>query len=148
MEINPIDARAYELLEGREDGQLVQIVIKAANGVLDYATLRAATQELLNHYRPVVSDVDPKPAVDALVAAQKSSGRSVTDEYLARLSVAYEQLAPHGRAVSSRLANEMRLSVNTVKGHIVRARNEGFLTPAEPGKEGGQATAKALDLIR
>lgn len=82
-----------------------------------------------------------------MVTAHRVAGREVSDEYLARLAVAYEACVPLGKAVSTKLAKTLGISVNTMKGHIGRARNDGFLSPAEPGKEGGQATAKARQII-
>ena len=35
----------------------------------------------------------------------------------------------------------------TVKGHVMKARQEGYLTDTTFGKEGGEPTQKALDLV-
>lgn len=142
----------YEVELHRSDaGDLVKVVIEAVggDGNLSYEELREATRSVLDHVRSTSprAEVDPSGALAAMVAAHRVAGREVSDEYLARLAVAYEACVPLGKAVSTKLAKALEISVNTMKGHIGRARNEGFLTPAEPGKEGGQATPKARQII-
>ncbi|SKV22973.1 hypothetical protein [Mycobacteroides abscessus] len=142
----------YEVeIHRNDDGDLVKVVIEAVggDGNLNYEELREATRSVLDHVRSTYqkAEVDPSRALDTLIAAHRVAGREVSDEYLARLAVAYEACVPFGKAVSTKLAKALGISVNTMKGHIGRARSEGFLSPAEPGKEGGQATTKAHQII-
>jgi hypothetical protein len=85
--------------------------------------------------------------VQELVSAYTEGGGRVSEEYLARLAVACGDLAPERRDVSTALAVALGKPVQTVKGHIMRARNSGLLTKAIDGKEGGEATEKACEVL-
>lgn len=67
--------------------------------------------------------------------------------YLAAATVPYEQLQEDpasGRAVVEQLARLVGRPAATVKGHIVRARREGYhLAPGKTDAAGGRATGKA-----
>ncbi|MDQ2628324.1 MAG: hypothetical protein M3Y90_15185 [Actinomycetota bacterium] len=143
---------------GYKDERLVQILIKTTtddeDGRLGYDELLYAARQIQDFARreyrtPMLTQSRPgasavlAPMVDAY---NKAKGR-ITDEYLARLAVAYGELAPRRRDVSTALADILNKPVPTVKGHIMRARREGFLTDADEGKEGGEATDKARELI-
>ena len=82
-----------------------------------------------------------------LIAASDQAEGRVTDLYLARLADAYETAVSDHRDVSTRLAEALDRPLQTVKGHLMRARKDGFLTPTLEGREGGQTTSKAKDLI-
>ncbi|BBY74336.1 hypothetical protein MPRF_12350 [Mycolicibacterium parafortuitum] len=145
----------YEILRGVEDGRLVEIAIRAVGegAELTYDEIREATRQILDYYRrenlrtrgPVIRDVPQ--SVRAMVAAYNEGHGRVTDDYLARLAIAYEELLPRGRSVSLALASALDAKLPTVKGHIMRARREGFLTEALEGREGGEATAKSRKLV-
>lgn len=155
MEIRKMPVADIEM--GYEGDRLVSITVKPTtddeNGRLDFEELLYAARQIQEFARreyrlPMMSrSRTTSNAVDAVVAAH-NKGPGVTDEYLARLSVAYEELAPQGRGVSTALADALGSKVPTVKGHLMRARREGFLTQAIEGKEGGEATPKALALVR
>jgi len=87
-------------------------------------------------------------AVERLVGAQRDSNGAVTPEYLGALSLAYSELAPTTRAVSSQLADALGIATPTLKNHLTRARDAGYLTPASPGRRGGQATERAIEVIK
>jgi hypothetical protein len=86
-------------------------------------------------------------SVEKTIAAYQSGNGRVSDQYLAQLAVAYEELVPEGRDVSTKLAAALGKPLPTVKGHIMRARREGFLTEAAESKEGGEATDKAREVL-
>lgn len=89
----------------------------------------------------------PVHEMRALLDAHDVAEGRVTDVYLARLALAYEIAARDHRDVSARLAAALNRPLQTVKGHLVRARKEGLLSPAPEGREGGVATPKAKDII-
>ncbi len=143
---------------GRERGRLVQITIRPTSddedGQLGYDELMYAAREIQMFARTEYRVPTPQRSsrgsatVEAMVDAYNRGGGKVTDEYLARLAVAYEELAPQRRDVSTALAVALGKPVPTVKGHIMRARKEKrFLSEAVDGKEGGVATSEALALI-
>jgi hypothetical protein len=86
-------------------------------------------------------------SVKRMIAEHRAADGSITDKYLAALSVAYEELAPRGRGVSIALARALDIATTTLKGHLVRAREDGYLSKAVPGREGGEATDKARKLL-
>lgn len=170
MEIRKIGSKPYELEEGRQDGRLVQITIRAVgdDAELDIDTVRSATRELMEHLRQGRAHAglaDRAARNSAALAADKAYGNpavvdainrmadtyrhdgATSDAYLASLAVAYETLVPYGRAVSTHLAQSLGISPVTLKGHLVKAREDGWLTPAAPGREGGKATDQARKLI-
>ncbi len=138
---------------GYEGDRLVLVTIRPTaddeDGQLTYDELNYAAKQIQDfarrQYRITRVSADSE-AVQAMVDAANSGGGKVTDEYLAALAVAYEELAPNRRDVSTALAAALGKPVPTVKGHIMRARREGFLTEAIDGKEGGTATKKARAL--
>lgn len=160
---------------GRERGRLVQITIRPTtdddDGQLGYDELMYAAREIQMFARTEYRMPTPQrssggsdgasgavplrgagyagaEAVEAMVDAYNRGGGKVTDEYLARLAVAYGELAPQRRDVSTALAVALGKPIPTVKGHIMRARKEKhFLSEAVDGKEGGVATDKARELI-
>lgn len=167
--INPVQ---YEIELVREGDRVVEVNISAVEGAeLTFAQVRNAMQAVLDHLRPTRQRFDesdprglrprgrsrtavaseslglPQPQIHALIRAYEMGDGRVTDEYLARLAVAYANAAPGTRDVSMRLANALGRPIQTVKGHIMRARKEGFLTETVEGREGGEATRRALDLI-
>jgi hypothetical protein len=71
----------------------------------------------------------------------------VTDLYLATLAMAYVEVAEHpALKVMPTLGEITGKSPNTVKMHLVRARDRGLLT-GEPGKTGGELTDLADRII-
>lgn len=167
-QINPVP---YEVEIARDGGKLVEITIRAVRGgELTYPHVRNAMHAVLDLVprrggepaggRPrdrraalareaeTVAELElPVSEMAMLLAAHEAAGGRVTDEYLARLSLAYDVAARRHRDVSARLATALDRPLQTVKGHLMRARKEGFLSPAEEGREGGVATSKALDVI-
>jgi hypothetical protein len=71
----------------------------------------------------------------------------VTDLYLATLAEAYTEVVrrPFLKVIPT-LAEMLGRSPNTIKMHVVRARDRGFLT-GETGKAGGDLTSKARQLL-
>jgi hypothetical protein len=151
-------ARPFEVQIGREGDRLVRITIRAAEGTeLGLEEIREATKQILDYARrqskpPFVTPADLEPNSEAtrnLVRIYEAGRGRVTDEYLAALAIAYGELVPQGRNVSMRLATLLGKPTQTVKGHLVRARQEGFLTDAvAAGREGGEPTPKALSVSR
>jgi hypothetical protein len=142
---------------GYEGDRLVQITIRPTtddqNGKLDYEELVYAARQIQDFARseyrmPMLRARAGSKAVDEMVKAYNDGNGKVTDEYLARLAVAYAELAPQRRDVSTALAVALGKPIPTVKGHIMRARREKqFLTEASDGKEGGEATDAARQVI-
>lgn len=140
---------------GYVEGRLVQIVIKPTtddeDGQIGYDELLYSARQIMEfarrEHRPPLYRRINSGAVAAMVDAYNKSGGKITDEYLAKLAVAYAELAPERRDVSTALADALERPTPTVKGHIGRARRDGFLTEASDGREGGEATDKARQLI-
>ncbi|ORJ97763.1 hypothetical protein [Prescottella equi] len=164
MEIKTLSA-PFVIETGEVDGQIVQVSIRAMEGsALGYNEVREATKQILNHFRrteihtvepfdleyvdPYAHSEEAAQALQGLVAAYNNGKGRVSDEYLARLAAAYELLVPEGRGVSTALAEALGKPVPTVKGHIMRARRAGYLSEAIEGREGGEATASARDLLQ
>lgn len=156
MEIKRLPAA--DIAVGYEDGRLVQITIRPTtddeDGQLGYDELLFAARQIQElarrEYRmpAMLRSSRGSAAVESMVEAYKRGGGKVTDEYLAWLAVAYGELAPERRDVSAALADALGKPLQTVKGHIMRARKEKhFLSEAVDGKEGGVATAKAVELV-
>lgn len=145
-----------DLQLGYQDGRLVQVLIRPTtddeDGQLGYDELLYAARQIQDFARreyrmPMVRRAGSE-SVQAMVDAYARSGGKITDEYLARLAVAYAELVPQRRDVSTALADALGKPVPTVKGHIMRARKEKhFLTEAVDGKEGGEATDKARETL-
>jgi hypothetical protein len=152
-------SKPYEVEMVHDDhDRLVAVNIRAVGdgGELGYDEIREATRAIITHTRPSplermnASDKPPvlrtQGARDLKKAYEGGNGR-VTDEYLARLSAVYEDLLARGSNVSMSLAMSLEMPLQTIKGHVMRARREGFLTETVEGKEGGEATPKARELI-
>lgn len=142
---------------GYDGDRLVKVVVTTTtddeDGQLGYDELLYAARQIQDFARREYRMPMRMPtrtgaaAVRGMVESYNKANGRITDDYLARLAVAYAELAPHRRDVSTALADALDKPVPTVKGHIMRARREGFLTEAEDGKEGGETTGKARDLI-
>lgn len=156
MEIRRLPAA--DIAVGYSDGRLVQITIRPTSddddGQLGYDELQFAARQIQElarrEYRPPATIRSPQgsAAVEVMVDAYNRGSGKVTDEYLARLAVAYAELAPQRRDVSTALADALGKPIPTVKGHIMRARKEKhFLTEAIDGREGGEATDKAREIL-
>jgi hypothetical protein len=99
-------------------------------------------------YTAAVEELElPAFKMAMLIAAYEQAEGRVTDLYLARLADAYETAARDHRDVSTRMAEALDRPLQTIKGHLMRARKDGFLTSTLEGREGGQTTSKAKDLI-
>lgn len=77
---------------------------------------------------------------------QASTDGKVTDVYLATLAMAYVELSQLPVKVMPTLGRLLDRSPNTIKMHLVRARDRELLT-GEPGKTGGQLTDKARNIL-
>jgi hypothetical protein len=136
----------WELELTRDDGRLVEVTIRATgNGELGFDAVREAMNALLGRLRrdrPMVGR-----SMVLLRELYKASGGKMTPEYLAQLAVSYAEVAATGRAVIPALASAIGGNPATVKGHVVKAREEGYLTKTTPGKEGGEATDKAREVL-
>lgn len=142
---------------GYDGERLVQITITTTSddedGQLGYDELLYAARQIQDlarrEYRVPLAQRSRigVEAVQQMVDAYTKANGRITDDYLARLALAYAQLAPRRRDVSTALADALDKPVPTVKGHIMRARREGFLTEAVDGKEGGEATPKTREVI-
>jgi hypothetical protein len=142
---------AYEVELAREDGRLVEVTIRASDegGELGYEELREATRQVLDKARferKFPPELHTGPA-QAMISAYTAGHGKLTDEYLAALSVAYEEQAAQSRDPATRVAMALGQAPQTVKGHLVRARRDGFLTDTRSGQKGGQATDKAREVL-
>lgn len=156
MKIEAINA-PFVIEKGEVDGQIVQVTIRAVEGAaLGYDEVKEATRQLLEHFKRTNHTVEPSQtersheiarAVRDLVEAYTEGKGRVSDEYLVRLAAAYEALVPEGRGVSAKLASYLGKPVPTIKGHIMRARREGYLSEAFDGREGGELTEPARKLL-
>jgi hypothetical protein len=150
-----------------ESDRLIGISITAVDGnELDDDTIREATRSLLAHFKRQqfretkdqrFRDVrarnqrvrDLQTAfLEPLTAAYARGKGKMTDEYLARLAAAYEELAATGASVLVSLSVELGKPVPTIRTHIKRAEDKGYLTKTTQGsKEGRQATPLARELL-
>jgi hypothetical protein len=139
-----------------EQDRLVGINIKASEGnELDHDAVRDATRSLLDHlrrdhFRAANQRVRNLRGsfLEPLSASYARGLGKMTDEYLAHLAGAYEELAATGASVLVSLAAELDKPVPTIRTHIKRAEDRGFLTKTTQGsKEGRKATPLARKLI-
>lgn len=166
-QINPVP---YEVELVRDGDRVVEINIRAVPGAeLTHTEVRGALQaamrrvphgrdmrigaahrrRLADRQAEVIEELGlPKGEMRQLLDAYQLAEGRITESYLARLALAYEIAARDHRDVSLRIAAALNRPLQTVKGHLVRARKEGFLSPpVGEGREGGVATDKAKDVI-
>lgn len=137
------------------DGQIVEIKISAVDGTaLDTAVISQALRALIDslrrdevHARMAERRASTSDALVEMRRAFKAGGGRITDDYLARLAVAYSEGSGTGRSVIPDLAEAIGTPPSTLKGHIVRARREGWLSESGMGRKGGDPTEKSRDLI-
>lgn len=135
------------------DDRLVEINIKAADGnELDHDTVKEATRSLTDHFRREQIQQrnqlvrDSGDVLEKLAAAY-AKGR-VTDVYLARLAEAYDLLARTGASILVTLSVALDKPIPTIRTHIKRAEEKGYLTPTTQGStEGRQSTPLARQVI-
>jgi hypothetical protein len=141
----------WEIELTRDDGRIVEIKIKATGAEeLSLDAVREATNAVLSKMRlEPGSDMARTIARSLFMLDQiyKHAGGKLTPEYLAQLAVTYSDVAATGSAVIPALARAIDGKPATVKGHVVKAREEGYLTKTTPGKEGGDATDKAREVL-
>lgn len=136
-----------------ERDRLVEINIKAADGnELDHDTIKEATRSLTDHFRRQQIQQrnqlvrDSGDVLEKLAVAY-DKGR-VTDVYLARLAEAYDQLAQTGASILITLSTVLDKPIPTIRTHIKRAEEKGYLTPTTQGStEGRRATPLARQVI-
>jgi len=168
-QINPVP---YEIDLVRDGEKVVEINIRAVPGAeLTHMEVRGAMQaalrrvprgrelrggphahgrrRLFDRQAALIEELDlPLHEMRQLLDAYDVAEGRITEVYLARLALAYEVAARDHRDVSLRIAAALNRPLQTVKGHLVRARKEGFLSPSTvEGREGGEATSKAKDII-
>lgn len=167
--VNPLP---YEVELVREDERVVEVTVRAVEGAeLTYMHVRSAMQAVLDllprysteqqqrrlrvqhernaHVHGMLRSGElrlPPRETEALLNAYARADGRVTDDYLAHLAVAYAAAALEHRDVSQKLSEALGRPLQTIKGHVMRARKEGFLTATVEGREGGEATDKALAL--
>ncbi|MGV0628578.1 hypothetical protein [Mycobacteroides chelonae] len=138
-----------------EDNRLVEINIKAADGnELDHDTVKEATRSLTDHFRREQIQQrnqlvrDSGDALEKLAAAYAKGQGKVTDVYLARLAEVYDQLAQTGASILITLSLALDKPIPTIRTHIKRAEEKGYLTPTTQGStEGRQSTPLARQVI-
>lgn len=147
-----------------DSDRLIGVNIRAAEGnELDQDAIREATRSLLAHIRreqfaPIDREQIRKnnersrnlrtSFLEPLSSAYARGQGRMTDEYLARLALAYEELAATRASVLVTLAAELDKPVPTIRTHIKRAEDKGFLTKTTQGsKEGREATQLARKLL-
>lgn len=151
-----------QLLHDQKD-RLVGVNIRAAEGgELDQDMIREAMRSLSEHARrerfqsrPTISTRISRGGIPDSVreaaAAYKAGDGRMTAEYLSRLAVAYEELVSGGHNAAHRLAialgTDEPIPLPTIRTHIKRAREGGYLSQTTRGKEGGEATDKAREVI-
>lgn len=139
-----------DIVLGYEAGKLVQVTIKADNGAdLDADAMSYAVKQLQELARGSVAakTAPTSSSVSDMVAAYRVGDGRITDKYLASLAAAYADLADR-RDVSTALALALELPAPTVKGHLMRARRQGFLSKTDQGKRGGSITDKTKELLK
>jgi hypothetical protein len=138
----------WEMEFTREDGRIVEVVIRATgDGELGSDAIREATSAAITTLRRGQGRLASGRSLYKLGRAYESAGGKMTPEYLAQLAISYGEAAAEGRAVMPVLAAAIGGNPATVKGHVLKAREEGYLTKATPGKEGGEATDKARRVL-
>ena len=166
-QINPVP---YEIELVRDGDKVVEINIRAVPGAeLTHLEVRSAMQaalrrvprgrqlrggpgrdrgRLFDRQADLIEELGlPMHEMRQVLDAHDVAEGRVTEVYLARLALAYEVAARDHRDVSLRLAAALNRPLQTVKGHLVRARKEGLLSPSPEGREGGVATPRAKDII-
>lgn len=167
-QINPV---SYEVQLVRDGDKVVEINIRAVPGAeLTHMEVRGAMQaalrrvprgremrgghgrerrRLYDRQADLIEELGlPMHEMRQLLDAYDVAEGRITEVYLARLALAYEVAARDHRDVSLRIAAALNRPLQTVKGHLVRARKEGFLSPSPvEGREGGEATSKAKDVV-
>ena len=167
-QINPVP---YEIELVRDGEKVVEINIRAVPGAeLTHMEVRSAMKaalrrvprgrelrgghgrerrRLFDRQADLIEELElPAHEMRQLLDAYDVADGRITEVYLARLALAYEVAARDHRDVSLRIAAALNRPLQTVKGHLVRARKEGFLSPSTvEGREGGVATARAKDII-
>lgn len=148
-------SQPYEALVTRQDGELVEVTIRAVgDGVaLDYDTFSAAVRAIQERLRRDESHAKMQSRrADSVVlrglreAYGDGHGR-MTPEYLANLARAYADGSKGSKSVVPLLAAAIDKPSATVKGHVVKARQEGYLSEAEAGRSGGELTDKAREVL-
>lgn len=154
--------RPYAVDLVREGGKIVELSITAVpGGELDPETLYEALRTLMERFRREQTHQRmsnrKRAAQHASLAAMRDAYRAgegrVTSEYLARLAVSYAELAGTGVNITETIAGALGdhdrpvLPLPTVRTHIARARKEGFLSETTQGREDGEATPKARQVI-
>lgn len=157
-----INPALYEIALVKDGERVVEVTIRAVEGAeLDPGHIREATQAVIRHLRPrrgaetrqrrqreTIEELHlPAHEMDALIAAHETADGRVTAEYLSSLAVAYAATARDHRDVSLKLSVALGRPLQTIKGHLMRARKEGFLSATVEGREGGEATQKAHDVL-
>lgn len=136
-----------------EDGLPVAVTLRAHSGLhmtpelLAVATTRAAAQlrVLLSERESAAWHATTGQHVRAELRSVWQ-GR-VTDVYLATLAWAYVEVRKCDFVhIIPTLAGMLERSPNTIKMHVVRARDRGFLT-GETGKTSGKLTARARRIL-
>lgn len=145
------------LLEPSPDGVIVRTLLiqtPAESGIVS-AQLRLSINEAIRRAIPLLRKVGAVPEAmhrfpDGFVLKEprRPGRKGHSDLYLSALASRYvrKTMAGNRRAVAE-LAAEMHLSVETVRGLLVDARNRELLTRPPAGKAGGRLTEKALRLL-
>ncbi|MGY4650017.1 hypothetical protein [Mycobacterium sp. URHB0021] len=142
----------WEVQLVRDGGRLVELTIKSIGAAeLGHDEIREATNAALaklKRTRPYTTSVIfTQESTESLRKAYELADGRMTPEYLANLAVSYEEIAAKTRNVITILADIIGKPAATVKRHVSQAREKGYLTAATAGREGGQATSKAHDLV-
>lgn len=130
-----------------DDGTAV--TIRSTDGTpLTSKTITVAATEITRRLRDAEQQqweaVEPQLQRE-LKAAEDD--HKITSRYLATLAKAYEAVPSYLRPVQT-LATMLNRSPDTVKMHLVRARDRGLLSPGEPGKGQGTLTQKGETALR
>jgi hypothetical protein len=99
--------------------------------------------------RPLGSLLNPGIDIEAERNNDPRPGRrGRPDQHYAAWAAQYHEHALRSSRPVATLAEETGVSTARVRDHIRQARNRGLLSPAPPGRSGGELTDYALQLLR
>ena len=144
--------------DGVEDGGPARLVMEPVDkmpvGGLSSTVLRQIDfRDAIERHRKQLAEsrqrVRPLQKLRDFERAQLRSALAdgVTDYYLALLSWQYVQATGRGQAnINDYMAELVGKPVGTVRGHLIRARQSGFLTGSH-GRKGGELTEAAEEIL-
>jgi hypothetical protein len=109
------------------------------------ASARLHRQLAIGQIRQKVRD---KYEAKRLERIRDELSKGISPEYLALLSSLYVNRVKRGEAKPiEAIAEDLGKGVQTIRGHLWKARNEGLLTGRSPGRKGGELTKNASQIL-